>query len=170
MASEARHVYGPRSIGVLIPPLTRPAFRRRGPQAAQVMADWAAIVGPGLARQASPRRLRAGTLTLACTGTVAIELQHQADELIARINGHLGVAVVRSLRLVQDQVPASLANWQPGVLAALPAASGPPAPSHEARQAADRAVQSVPAGPLRDALAALGRAILTHSTKRPHRP
>lgn len=158
MASVARHVYGPRPIGALIPALTRPAFRRRAPAAAQVIADWAAIAGPGLAARATPRRLRAGTLTLSCTGTAAIELQHGADALIARINGHFGAALVRGLRLVQDAAPAR------------PAAPTPPPVAPEAAEAAERAVSALPAGPLRDALAALGRAVLTPSTDRPRGP
>ena len=33
----------------LVPALVRPAFRKRSPAAAQVMADWDQIVGPALA-------------------------------------------------------------------------------------------------------------------------
>ncbi len=50
----SRNVYGPRAVGTLIPALTRPAFRRLGPAAARLIADWEAIVGPGLA--AAPSR------------------------------------------------------------------------------------------------------------------
>jgi hypothetical protein len=148
MASGGRHVYGPRPVGALVPGLTRPTFRRRAPAAAQVMADWAAIVGPALAAVTTPRRLQSGILTLACAGPVAMELQHLADELLARINRHLGSQTVTRLRFVQDALPAVP---RPEVAT----------PSPEAVAAADEAASAVPPGPLRDALAALGRAVLT---------
>ena len=85
----------PLPLGALIPAVTRPAFRKRSPAGAQLLADWATIVGPALAAVTSPLRLSAGTLTLACAGPVAMELQHLAPELIGRINAQLGkVAIV----------------------------------------------------------------------------
>ena len=127
-----------------MPAVTRTAFRKRAPGAAQVMADWTQIVGPALSAVTTPRRLSGGTLTLACAGPVALELQHLADELLARINGHLGRMVVQRLRFVQD--PA--------------AARRPPAPPPQ-RPAAAVLVPGVPPGPLHDALVALGRRIAT---------
>ncbi|MBN8875281.1 MAG: DUF721 domain-containing protein [Rhodospirillales bacterium] len=147
IATEARHVYGPRPISALIPALTRPAFRRRSPAAAQIMADWPAIVGPVLAEATVPRRLSAGTLTLGCSGPIALELQHMTAELIARINAHAGAQTVKALRFEQMLPPA----------APLPA---PKPPSPKVTQAAEAAVAHLPAGELRDALAALGRAVL----------
>src|SRR5690242_15088320 len=96
-AAELRHVYGPRPLGALVPGLVRAAFRKRSPATAQLIADWEAIVGPLLADVATPRRLAAGTLTLACAGPVALELQHLAPALIERINTQLGRAVVERL-------------------------------------------------------------------------
>ena len=101
MDSDERHVYGPRPVGALMPRLTRAAFRRRAPATAQVLADWAAIVGPAIAAVTTPRRLAAGTLTIACAGPIAMELQHLSGEVIARINAHLGSQAVATLRFVQ---------------------------------------------------------------------
>jgi hypothetical protein len=112
------------------------------------MADWDAIVGPMLAAVSVPRRLAAGTLTIACTGPVAMELQHYATELISRINTHLGTTAVRALRLVQTMSVAPQA-------APLP----PPVPPWVAA-AAETAVAALPEGEVRAALAALGRAVL----------
>ena len=114
MTMAPRHVYGPRPVSALLPALTRPAFRRRSPAAAQILADWPSIIGPALAAVTTPRRLMAGTLTLACTGPIATELQHLATELIARINAHLGTPSVQALRFVQTAAP--------------PPAPSPPAP------------------------------------------
>ncbi len=149
VASAPRNVYGPRAVGALLPALTRPAFRRQGPAAAQVLADWAAIVGPSLAAVTQPRRLWAGTLTIACSGPIAMELQHLAPELMARINAPLGAEPVQRLRFVQ------------GASRAAPARPPVLSPSPAAVRAAEAAVGELPAGPLRDALAALGRAVLT---------
>ena len=137
-----RHVYGPRSIGALVPAVTRPAFRRRAPGSAQVMADWAQIVGPELSAATTPRRLTNGTLTLACAGPVALELQHLSDQVLARVNGHLGRKVVERLRFVQDPTPPSQ-----------------PPPARTRRVVATVEVPGIAPGPLHDALAALGRRI-----------
>ena len=91
-----------------------PAFRKRAPATAQLLADWPAIVGPALAAVTAPRRFASGTLAIACSGPIALELQHLAGELMARINAHLGRVTVTRLRFVQEP-------------AALPATQGDPA-------------------------------------------
>jgi hypothetical protein len=154
MATAERHVYGPRPLGALVPKVARPAFRAMNAATAQVMADWDAIVGPMLAAVSAPRRLSAGTLTIACTGPVAMELQHYATELISRINTHLGTTTVRSLRFVQTT----------SIRAA--AAPPPPPPPPWVAEAAEKAVAALPEGDLRDALAALGRAVLAGTVRR----
>jgi len=114
------------------------------------MADWPSIIGPALAAVTTPRRLVAGALTLACSGPIAMELQHLTTELIARINAHLGTPTVQALRFVQT---------------APPPATAPPVPrvTPAATKAAEAAVAGLPSGELRDALAALGRAVLNQT-------
>ncbi|HEY6430760.1 MAG TPA: DciA family protein [Acetobacteraceae bacterium] len=148
MAVPERRVYGPQSLGGLLPRITRPAFRRHSPAAAQLMADWADIIGPALAAVTAPRRLVSGTLTLACSGPIALELQHLSTELIARLNGQLGSQTVHRLRFVQTAPPP----------AATAAATRPVDPA--AHRAAEASVAHLPAGPLREALANLGGAVL----------
>lgn len=137
-----RFVGGPRLVGALVPALVRPAFRKRSPAAAQIMTDWTAIVGPALAAVTAPRRLTGDTLTLACAGPVAMELQHMAGELIARINGHLGKPAVTRLRFVQEALPVPLPSPPP------PAPDEAPGP-----------IAGLPPGALNDALARLGQAV-----------
>ena len=134
-------MHGPRTIGALVPGLTRPAFRKQSPAAAQLLADWVTIAGPALAASAQPKRFQAGTLTLGCTGPVALELQYLAGPLIERINTHLGRPLVQRLRFLQQ------------------APSAPPLPARRRPRAAPVAVEGLPEGPLRDALGALGAAI-----------
>jgi hypothetical protein len=138
-------MYGPRPLGALIPPLVKPAFRKRAPATAQVLADWEAIMGPAIAAVTTPRKLFAGTLSIACIGPVAMELQHLAPTLIARINAHMGQVIVSRLRFVQDLQPAP-----PQGKRRLPADA-----------AARSAVEGMPQGPLRDALESLGRMVLS---------
>ena len=146
--NKGRHIYGPRAVGALVPALVRPAFRRRAPATAQVVADWEAIVGPAIAAVTVPRKLFGGTLAIACSGPMAVELQHLSPQLIGRINQHLGRITVTRLRFTQD-VPA-------------PAIRRPRRPEArpEAVEQARHAVAAMPPGPLRDALEALGRVVL----------
>ncbi|HEX4262190.1 MAG TPA: DUF721 domain-containing protein [Acetobacteraceae bacterium] len=101
MPDNRRPTYGPVPVAALLPRLTRAAFRRHGTALTAVAADWEAIVGPALAAVTVPRRLGAGTLTLGCAGPIALELQHMAQSLIARVNLHLGGEPVQRLRFVQ---------------------------------------------------------------------
>jgi hypothetical protein len=145
---QARRFPGaPLPLGALIPAITRPAFRRRSPAGAQVMADWPALVGPALSAVTQPLRLTQGTLTIACPGPVAMELQHLAPELLRRINGALGKAAVERLRFVQQALAGARA---------LPVAPPPdaPLPSPVRDQ-----LGSVPEGELRQALENLARAV-----------
>ena len=151
IATAPRHVYGPRALGALLPAITRAAFRRRAPASALVLADWGAIVGPALAAVTAPRRLAAGTLTIACAGPVALELQHLGPELLARVNAHLGSALVARLRFVQDPPRPAIPR----------ARRGPPDPALAAR--AEEAVATLPDGPVRAALARLGHALLAEA-------
>lgn len=144
--ADDRHIYGPRPVAALIAPLVRPAFRKRAPAAAAILTDWDRIMGPALAAVTQPRKLFAGTLTIACAGPVAMELQHLAPALIGRINAHSGQVIVTRLRFVQDftQPPAPLAPTR-----------------RPATEAAARIVEGLPPGNLRDALESLGRAVLS---------
>jgi hypothetical protein len=94
--------YAPRGISALLAPVLRPAFRKRAPAAAQLLADWPALAGPELAARAAPIKFAAGTLTLACNGPTAMELQLNAQALISRLNLGLGHAMVERLRFVQQ--------------------------------------------------------------------
>lgn len=145
--ADRRFPGAPLPLGSLIPAVTRPAFRRRSPAGAQVLADWPQIVGPALAAVTSPLRLTAGTLTLACAGPVAMELQHLGPELIARINGQLGRAAVERLRFVQQPPP--------GAPRAAPPAPGP---ARIPDRVQDR-LAALPEGDLRRALENLARGV-----------
>jgi hypothetical protein len=145
---DARFFGGPRPLGTLLPRLTRPAFRRRSPAGATLMADWPAVVGPALAAVTSPRRLSGGTLVIACSGPVAMELTHLAPQLIGRINAHLGRVAVERLRFVQQAASGG-----------TPSGSRPPATAAPLPAPVEAAMARIPEGGLREALAKLARGV-----------
>ena len=103
-------------------------------------------MGAKVGARTQPKRLVGGTLTVACAGPVALELQHSADMLIARVNRHVGQILVQRLRLVQQQVQAPI----------------PPAPAPS--RMVDRvdialSLAGLDDGPVRDALAGLAAAM-----------
>ena len=152
-AEDKRHVYGPRPLAALLPAVTRTALRGRHAAATALRLDWAEIVGPQLAAETAPQRLASGTLTIACSGPIALELQHLSAALSERVNRHLGRDAVQRLRFVQmppASLPAPAQRAKPDLAAA------------DARAAA--AVAALPEGPLREALLALGRAVLAETS------
>ncbi len=133
----ARRSFVSLPLAQLMPPITRAAYRARSPAGADLMSNWPAIVGPRLADQTNPRKLSCGQLTIACSGPVAMELQHAAAVLIERINVQCGTRIVERLRFVQ-----------------APVAPRPPALPPQ-RAATASPLRDLPAGALNDALAAL---------------
>lgn len=136
----------PQPVGSLIPRLTRPVFRKRSAAGVQILADWPEMVGPALAAVTEPLRLTSGSLVLACSGPVAMELQHLAPELIARINGHLGRPAVERLRFVQQALSGAPPPRPPRKPVVLP-------------DAVQGQLAELPAGELRDALEKLARGV-----------
>jgi hypothetical protein len=138
---EARRTYVSLPLAQLVPGVTRPAFKKRSPVGAGLMAEWVAIVGPRLAAETEPRKLSRGQLTVACSGPMAMELQHAAGALIERINTHAGTRLVERLRFVQEHIaPRAAVLPHQGNVAAVP-------------------VEDLPPGELNDALAGLLAAI-----------
>jgi hypothetical protein len=142
-AAEARErrTYTTLPLAQLVPGVTRPAFKKRSPAGAELMADWANVVGERLALATEPRRLTRGQLTIACSGPMAMELQHVAAELMDRINTYAGTKLVERLRFVQDHVATQ------------------PAKVPKQRNVPVEKLAELPPGELNDALAGLLAAI-----------
>jgi hypothetical protein len=144
-----RRAYTLRGLAELLPTLTRPAYRKRSPASALLMSDWASIVGPRLAEETLPRKLSGASLTIACSGPMAMELQHLSGALIERINIHAGHRLVERLRFVQEPV----------------ASPRPPTPR---RDIAAEPVPDLPPGELNDALARLRAAMRSSAAAGEH--
>lgn len=152
----ARLAVGPVPVARLLASATRPVMRRVQAATARLALDWPQVVGPALAAVTAPERIAGGkdgrVLTIRAAGPVALELQHLAPQLIERVNAHLGPGAVARLRIVQ----AHTGFAEPQAPAPVPPRR-PPDPAALAR--IEAALAEVPEGPLRDAMARLGRAI-----------
>ena len=133
-------------------------------------ARWREIAGETLAARTEPMKLiksRTGgaTLELKVDGPAAALVQHQAPELLARVNLYLGEGQVTRLRIVQGRV-----QPPPGVAAEARAAQ---ARRRRAQplDAADEAeleqgLAKAEEGPLKQALRKLGREVLRTGQER----
>jgi hypothetical protein len=133
--------FSARGISALVAPIIRPVFRKRAPAAYQLLADWDALAGPEIAATARPVKLAGGTLTLACSGPTAMDLQYRADMLIKRLNTSLGGTAIERLKFVQETVMITVA------------------PAPKSRKASPSYATSLPDGPLGEALAKLYQGI-----------
>jgi hypothetical protein len=150
-ASE-RHP-GFRAAGASLARVVRPIMARHGGGVlARLKAEWTAIVGPDIAAVTWPEALaRGGTLKLRVAPARALELQHRAPLVIERTNLFFGRDAVTRLALVQGPLPLGAAIRQQ---AARPLGAAEAA-------ALDDQLSAVTNSELRDALARLGRRVIT---------
>ena len=124
-------------------------------------ARWTEIVGANLARRTEPNKLikpREGgaSLELRVTGASAALIQHQADDILARVNLFLGAGAVARLRIVQGPL-----RGAPGREGAVPARRRPKPPLDAAEELSlEESLGDFPEGPLKAALKRLGREVL----------
>ena len=135
----------------------------QGPGALQ--ARWREIVGEQIARATEPVKLvkgRAGAgaaLEIRVAGPAAALIQHQAPEILARVNLFLGSGAVERLRIVQGPL-----RPRPKTEAA---SRRPPRPLDAAEEAKlAESLADAPEGPLKAALLSLGRNVLRRADRR----
>ncbi len=74
---------------------------------ADIMSGWTTIVGSQLAGKCFPYYLKDGVLTVGVSSSPWLnQLQFYRDEIVRKVNVHLGKAVVASVRLVLKKLPA----------------------------------------------------------------
>ena len=128
----------------------------QGPGALQ--ARWREVVGEQIAKRTEPVKLtkpRGGgpaSLEIRVAGAAAALIQHQAPEIVARVNLFLGAGAVNKLRIVQGPLR------QVAATAPKPRRPAPLDAAQEAELA--RGLAAAPDGDLKTALATLGRAVL----------
>jgi hypothetical protein len=134
----------------------------QGPGALQ--ARWKEIVGADIARRTEPVKLtkpRTGgpaALEIRVAGASAALIQHQAPEIVARVNLFLGEAAVNKLRIVQGPLR------NPGGHDAKPSRRRQPPLDAAAEAELANGLAAAPDGPLKTALLSLGRGVLRRRT------
>ena len=150
-ASERRP--GFRAAGASLSRVVRPIMERHGGGVlTRLKAEWTAIAGPDIAVATWPEALaRGGTLKLRVAPAKALELQHRAPLVIERVNLFFGREAVTRLALMQGPLPLAAPTRHP-----------PPRPLRAVEAAAlDDQLAGVESPELRDALARLGRRVIT---------
>jgi hypothetical protein len=135
-----------------------PVLGRRGFAEAEIVLQWAAIVGEDLAALSQPVKLSFakgaertdGTLHLRVKPGAALEFQHWEPVLLERINGIFGYKAVGRLALRQGPL-----GHQPRRAPKPPQPLGPAAEKHLTSE-----LSGIADPELRAALEALGRAVL----------
>jgi hypothetical protein len=157
---------GPVALAELVGRVLDPVTARRGFATAELIAGWPEIVGIRYADCSRPERVawprgranndRPGTLVIAVEGPRALLLQHEADQIVERVNGFLGYGAIGRIRIVQGSVsPRSSAQ----------AVEKVPLAAHDLAKLED-ALAHVDGEALRSALDRLGRAILAGRNKK----
>ena len=147
-----------RAIGTELPRIAGPVLGKRGFAEAQLIAEWAAIIGDDLADHCTPDKLsfsrgerRDGTLQLSVAAGFAPELQHREPRVLERINAFFGYRAVARLRLTQR--PPSHQPRRRIAPAARPL-------SQSESKTLEKNLSTIPDDALREALDRLGRAVL----------
>ncbi len=165
-----------RSVGAFVPKATAKAYEAHGFHAAEIILNWAAIVGPNLAAYTVPRRIRwpkapdrlgaearapqsgrgvKSALEIWVAGGRAHEMPYLKAPIIQRINAYFGYRAITDVVAVDGPVP------QPTPLKPRRVVS--PAELDAARQSAQLPADD----PLADALARLGANIAKRKQNAP---
>lgn len=143
-----------RSLGKLV----RELDGRFGQGAGALETRWREIVGEQTAKRCEPVKVIKGrngapsTLEIRVSGPAASLIQHQAQDILARVNLFLGAEAVGRLRIVQGPLRTP---------AAAPLGRRRAAPLDAAAEAElAKGLADAPDGPLKSALLALGRGVL----------
>ena len=160
----------PSSAGRGLSKLIKQLDERFGAGPETLQARWREIVGENLAARTEPVKLSrprngaGGVLELKVDGPAATLIQHQAPELLMRVNLFLGAGSVDRLRIVQGVVKRATAAVGPAQAAQARRRRAQPLDAGlEAELVAS--IASAPEGPLKTALLRLGREVLRRDTR-----
>jgi len=160
---------GAKPLAAFMPEIIEEALAARGLSEASLVADWPAIVGDTIACYARPiqlqwpraakrdpeARIAPSTLVLRVDGAFALEAQHNAAVIVARVNAHLGWRCVEKLAFRQGPLPPLKQKRRSLAV-----------PSAEAEAEASEAASSVEDRDLREALTRFGARAIDRSAQR----
>ena len=154
---------GTRDLGSLAGRVIEPALLRRAGLTYSIASNWTAIAGPSLAAVTRPVRVRwgrradpakappPGTLVVACEGAAAIRVQHEADQIVERVNAVFGRGAIGAVRI--EQRPIAREPKPPRVVE----------PTRSQREDAVRRAARIEHDGLRNALSHLGARVIAAS-------
>jgi hypothetical protein len=160
---------GAKPLAEFTPGLIAEALAARGLSETSLIADWPAIVGEALARHARPIELQwppraakrdpdaptlSATLVLRVEGAFALEAQHSASVILARVNAHLGWRCIDKIAFRQGPLPPLKEKRRTA-----------PLPSGAAEAAASAAASTIVDDELRDAVTRLGARAIDRSAR-----
>ncbi|MBP0438817.1 DUF721 domain-containing protein [Tianweitania sediminis] len=160
--TEKRRSYNAKPVSDLSGEILDPVLRKRAGISVGLVQSWEEIVGVKVALQSRPEKIlwprrmheddpfQPATLVIACEARAAMHIQHEAGEIIGRINSYLGFPAIGRLRIVQKPVRNAPAKTKP-VLRPLSAAE---------EAGLDRQLTGIEEESLRQSLEALGRSVL----------
>lgn len=146
-------------------PLIRKLDEQFGRGAGALEPRWREIVGDRLARVTRPQKLtrgkggQPGVLELRVAGAAALLVQHQSEDILARVNLFLGAGSVDRLRIAQGPIKPLAEPAQRPKRSAAP----PPLPAG-AEAELDASLAAAPDA-LKAALTRLGRMTLSRKTE-----
>lgn len=158
---------GPRALGELTGRILDPAFQKRAGVSSALLVAWSDIVGQNFAQASRPEKLvwpprrgdqgefQQATLVVACEGAIALHLQHKQDQIVTRCNRLLGYGAIGRIKIVQKPVSIALERHRPK----------PRQLTNSQTASIDYATQGIANEGLREALAQLGRSILSEKRK-----
>ena len=151
---------GPVALGELVGRVIDPVTKRRGFATTDLIAAWPEIVGSRFADCTRPEKIvwprgeemegAPALLVIRVDGPRAIFVQHEAGQIVERVNAFLGYGAIGHLRIIQAPVSTKAAAETPGEL--------PLPPGAEAQLA--ETLSGVANDGLRAALDRLGRGVL----------
>jgi hypothetical protein len=118
--------YGnPVPVSDLATAILDPVLRKRAGISIGLVQSWEEIAGPRLAGRSRPEKIQwprrlheddpfePAVLVIACEGMAALHLQHEAGEIINRVNAFLGFTAIGRIRILQKPVLTEKARPKP---------------------------------------------------------
>jgi hypothetical protein len=150
---------GAVTIGELVGKVIDPVAKRRGFASTDIIAAWREIVGPRFAEWTRPEKIlwpkgeemegAPALLVLRVDGPRAVFVQHEAGQIVERVNAFLGYGAIGHIRIIQ--APVRTAKSQVS-------RPHPLTPDEESR--VSRSISKVEHERLREALERLGRSVV----------